>query len=298
MYHPTKQNGMALILVLMFTALLTLVVTSFQYKSASNIQLATLAKAQLSARAELESKKTDFNFKLVTTPLWLFPLRPDQLQEFGLPPDLNFYGKPFIWDNVTISLQDSSGLISVHPFEPRQWEGLLRALGAENADHIAAAFADWIDEDDFLHLNGAERGDYARLDLPRNDLPQLVPELALIKGMSSLWHKLAPYITYIGPGVITPHFAPEQILPYILGPYRAEQMELMRQGTAADVSNLMIQQSEDSLAYLSNRILVNLHVKIEDASYQLSYTALRGFSGANVLFMGEKMPGFVRVELK
>lgn len=295
---PLKENGMALILVLMLAAVIATVVTVYQYKSKANISTAQQAKNNLLARAASESIKEQLVFTLLTTPLWVERPNKARLTELELPEQLNFWGTPFTWQNAEIQLFDTASMIPVHPFEPRMWLNFLTSFNVDNPDHVVAALEDWLDEDDFLHLNGAEKQDYAVAGLPRNGLPQTTDELALVKGLEKDWSRLAPYVTFLGSSVLNFDFSPDALLPTLLGDYRAEQFIQLRNGAEpADSSGLMIERAEEMAVYLSRRLKVTIDVTIENAAYRQSFVLLKSNSAKRISFIAEKQPGYIGTEI-
>lgn len=294
-----KQAGIALIMVLMLAAVISTVITVYQYKSRANITTALQAKNNLLARAAVESIKEELVFELMTTPLWAERPNKDRIAELGLPQDFNFWGRPFAWKNASVQIFDTSGMIPVHPFEPRVWLNFLTSFNVAKPDHVVAALQDWFDEDDFLHLNGAEKADYVQDGLPRNDLPQTADELALVKGLDKDWQRLAPYVTFLGSPVINFDFSPAGLLPALLGEYRAGQFIAIRDGAEqSDDTDLMIERAEEMAVYLSRRLKVSIDVTIEDASYRQSFVLIKSNSAKRVSYVAEKQPGYIGTETK
>lgn len=295
----SKQSGIALIMVLMLAAVISTVITVYQYKSRSNITTALQAKNNLLARAAIESVKEELVFELMTTPLWVERPNTGRLTELGLPADFNFWGRPFNWLNANIQIADTSGLIPVHPFEPRVWLSFLTSFNVADPDHVVAALQDWFDEDDFLHLNGAEKQDYAQPGLPRNGLPQTKDELALVKGLATDWQRLAPYVTFLGSSVINFDFSPAGLLPALLGQYRAEQFIGIRDGTDPDAAkDLMIERAEEMSVYLSRRLKISIDITIDNAAYRQSFVLIKSNSAKRVSYIAEKQPGYIGTEIK
>lgn len=294
-----SQRGIALIMVLMLAAVISTVITVYQYKSRANITTAQQAKNNLLARAAVESVKEELVFELMTTPLWVERPNKARIAELGLPESFNFWGRPFTWQNATIQIYDTSGMISVHPFEPRVWLNFLTSFNVTEPDHVVAALQDWFDEDDFLHLNGAEKQDYAQEGLPRNGLPQTADELALVKGLDKDWQRLAPYITFLGSSVINFDFSPAGLLPTLLGDYRAEQFIAIRDGAEPDATNdLMIERAEEMAVYLSRRLKITIDITIENAAYRQSFVLIKSNSAKRVSYIAEKQPGYIGTETK
>lgn len=271
-----KQRGMALLLVLMITTIISVVITVQQYTIRSTLNLAQQAKDFVAARAIIESTKEELIFQLSTSLLWLYGPSPELSIKSGFPEMTNFYGKSFEYNDVTVTLTDLSGLTAVLPFNEAAWRGLLAYGGATNIDNIIAALKDWYDEDDFLHLNGAEKRDYKQPGLPRNDLPQSIAELALVKGMTpSVWGKISPYLAYISGDQLNADFVPEETLEVMMGEYRAGLARDARKNWQ-DVNKAIDRQSgEQSTFYPSNRLKVEMTSRVNNAAYHISFVLIR-----------------------
>ncbi len=88
------------------------------------------------------------------------------------------------------------------------WSPLLETAGVprEQRDALVDCLVDWVDEDEFTHLNGAESAYYETLDPPyksKNGPLDTVDELFLVKGFNEIiketgttvYHAIAPFLT-------------------------------------------------------------------------------------------------------
>lgn len=292
------QKGVALIIVLMLVAVLSVVVSVYQYRNQSNVQLATQARHYLLARAAVLSAREELVFTLMTTPLWIEQPNSQRIQELGLPPAFNFWGEPFVWKDVSITIQDAGALVAVHPFEPGPWRALLQHVGVQEPQHLIDALEDWYDIDDFVRLNGAEKDDYAINGLPRNNLPQTVSELKLVKGMAPYWSRIEPYLTFLGSPVVNFEFSPVGLLPAFLGQYRAgEFIEMRKSGEHPNVGSLFIQRAEDMGLYLSNRLRITIEYQQAEpkVSYRETIELLKSTSTKRLSYIALKQPGYIQV---
>mgnify|MGYP001772747251 CR=1 FL=1 len=118
---------------------------------------------------------------------------------------------------VKVSLQDSNGLISLVTFRTDVFNNLLKFLGIEEERRriIIDSFLDWIDQDDFTRLNGAEKDYYEREGKakPRNYEIQYKEELSMIRGMDKeLYKKIEPFITILPNSGFNPNTARREVL--------------------------------------------------------------------------------------
>lgn len=125
---------------------------------------------------------------------------------------------------VTISIWPDTGLIDINSAPDELIRSLIASTGIENdrIDPITDAILDWRDEDDLVHLNGAEADDYEAAGLPygpRNGYFETVDELAQVLGMDrALYAALEPAITvYSGHTGINAAVAPRPALLAVPG---------------------------------------------------------------------------------
>ena len=102
------------------------------------------------------------------------------------------------------SVQDESGLVSVNAPRFAMFPALLKHAGVAGSDieRIVARVEDYIDKDDTLTLNGAERHDYLRRGEPPplNWIMSSPMELAKVLGVGEMlipaeWRRLWPVLT-------------------------------------------------------------------------------------------------------
>lgn len=121
-------------------------------------------------------------------------------------------------DEITVTLQDSNGLLSLNSLKPVEFGRLLKYFGFDE-DRVSIAIdslLDWIDQDDLKRLNGAEKDYYSAEGYdykPRNYPLQYKEELLLIRGFDSdIYRKIEPYITLLPSSGFNPNTAPEPVL--------------------------------------------------------------------------------------
>ena len=178
--HPARrQRGIALILALWLTVMLTVIASGFAFSMRSEALAArnmiSLAQARAAANGAIE--RTVFELSRAATPeTW----KRD--------------GAVHTWRDGEISLTasatDESAKIDLNAAN----EALLRSLfinigGAEPdlAAHIVDAIQDWRDADDLKRPNGAEEADYRAAGFkykPANAQFETVTELARVMGVT------------------------------------------------------------------------------------------------------------------
>jgi len=119
---------------------------------------------------------------------------------------------------VTISLQDTNGLLSLSTLNTQVFDRLLKyaQVPEERRRVIIDSLLDWIDPDDLTRLNGAEKDYYEKEGKPygpRNYQIQYPEELTLIRGMDrEIYNKIEPYLTILPNSGFNPNTAPKEVL--------------------------------------------------------------------------------------
>ncbi len=75
------------------------------------------------------------------------------------------YGVNLEGVNALVRVQDEAGLLNLNAPDEQATSALLDAVGAPGAQRLAAALADFVDEDDLRRAEGAEEGAYRRAGL-------------------------------------------------------------------------------------------------------------------------------------
>ena len=193
-----KQQGIALIQVLLLSTILAVVLLSMNHQARQHIRLASAVQQYTQANLALHSAEAEIIYNLLSN-------QPFVLQSgnnnTGVP--WNFYGKPFDFNQLTIQIQDTSGLLSASSPHSATLSGLVQQFGGSESQgrQIAAALADWQDRNDLARLDGAEQPDYRDITV-RNGPIQYLEEWLFVKGVTpQLYQQLAPYLTLFPQGV-------------------------------------------------------------------------------------------------
>ena len=187
-----RQRGVALILVLWLTVMLTVIAGSFAYGMRNEALAArnTVSWAQARSLADGAIHRTVFEL-----------LRPK------VSPDVwASDGAVHVWqeDGARIAVRaiDESGKIDLNSAPDALLKGLLTTAGGLDEASAAAlvdAIGDWKDADDLRRANGAEAADYKAAGspyLPANAPFETVPELQRVLGMTpALYARLADNLT-------------------------------------------------------------------------------------------------------
>jgi len=211
------QKGLALVMVLWFIALLSILALGFSKSTRSDINitrnLLDAARAGHLAEAAIEK-----GIHLL--------LSPDQ----GALESL-FLGNPasFRLEGVTLTywIQDENGKVDINQAPAELIEGLLRSIEVTETDAIRDALLDWRDADDLQLLKGAESREYreaGREMMPTNVPFRDIAELQHVLGITpGLYQKLAPHITvHSSSNGINPDVASREVLMALPGVNRSE----------------------------------------------------------------------------
>jgi general secretion pathway protein K len=227
-----RQEGVALVLVLWVSVLLTVIASSFIVERRTEFLIvnnsASLARAEAAANAGV---------MLAVQQLYRTDNAKDKWNKDGGVHDWSFDGVP-----VRVEIRDESAKIDINTAAEPLLRGLLLSSGLQEdeATRLVDAIVDWRDPDSLKRPQGAEEADYRAAGLPykpANAPFQAIEELQLVLGMRpDLYRRLAPSITVFSRQVgINPTLASRDVLlalpgvtPQMVDDYIA-QRELARQ---------------------------------------------------------------------
>jgi len=249
---PRAQRGIALVLVLWLTVLLTVIASGFAFSMRSEALAARNAMSLAQARAAADGAVERMVFELSR------PRIPD-----AWAPD----GSPHTWQDgdVTITARavDEASRIDINVAPDALLRSMLMAQGVEEskAGQLADAIADWRDPDDFKRPNGAEDPDYRAAGLkygPANGPFETVAELSRVLGMTpDLYARLAPIVTVYSrqPGV-NPLTASREVLLALPNATPETVDAYLAQRQAALAAKQPVPQYPPAQAYMSGAIPV------------------------------------------
>ena len=215
MRGPSKQRGVALVLVIWVAVILCVVAASFIIERRTETMVVlnsiALARAQQAADAGVS--------KAVGETYRNDPTATDAWKRDGAPHDWTFEGT-----NVRVELRDESAKIDVNTASEALLRGLLLSIGLQDdeASRLLDAILDWRDADSLKRPNGAEEPEYRAAGLnykPANAPFQALEEMQLVLGMRpEIYRRLAPLTTVYSrlPG-INPQVASREVLLAVPG---------------------------------------------------------------------------------
>lgn len=190
------QKGIALIQVLILSTVLSVVLLSMNFQAREHLKLANAVNQYIDAELLLKSAQAEVIFTMLTTD-WQQLSKADEQRERTL---WNFHGKDFQFGQVTLNIQDTSGLLNLN--SPDINTLILMTGDRTRGLALADAIADWQDSDDRMRLNGAEQAQYPAEVLVRNAGIQFAEELQLIHGVDpDIYRKLLAMTSFFTRGI-------------------------------------------------------------------------------------------------
>jgi general secretion pathway protein K len=229
----SHMRGIALVLVLWITVLLTVIAGSFAYGMRNEALAARNALSTAQARWVADGAVNRTVFEL---------MRPKVSPDVWAPD-----GSVHAWDEagarIAVVAIDESGKIDLNQAPDNLLKGLLQTAGgldADSADRFVDVIGDWKDADDLRRPNGAEAPEYQAAGLPykpANAPFEAVPELQRVLGMTpELYAKLADSLTvHSRMAGVNPTYASRTVL-------------LSLPGATAEMVDTYIAQRRDALA--------------------------------------------------
>lgn len=186
-----SQSGVALILVLWVSVLLTVIASSFAYATRTDIGVLSNKNAQALAAAAADAGV----HRAIAEVYRPFPV-PHGWKQDGIPHDFDL-GEA----RVRVSMADESAKIDLNDGSPLLLKGMFLSQGLSDAEstQLVDAIQDWRDSDSLARPNGAEEEYYREAGLPQrpaNAPFQTIEELRLVRGVTpELFRRIEPMIT-------------------------------------------------------------------------------------------------------
>jgi general secretion pathway protein K len=210
-----QQRGIALVMVLWLTVMLTVIAASFAYGMRNEALAArnTVSLAQARSLADGAIYRTVYEL-----------MRPRTLVDAWQPD-----GSVHAWTEgdtrIAVSALDESGKIDINTAPDMLLKGLLQTAAGVDPDAAARlidVIGDWKDADDLRRPNGAEAPDYQAAGLtykPANAPFESVAELQRVLGMTdAIYGRIADSLTvYTRMTGINPTYASRAVLLSIPG---------------------------------------------------------------------------------
>lgn len=209
----TRQKGMALVLVLWVLSLLTIMAGSFALSMRRESAIVAGIKNNAQAMAIAESG-------IAIAETMLLNPAPNK----GWRADGSIYELTAAEAKIRVRLLSEKGKIDINKAGEKILQALMTYAPVDEKQQtkLAGAILDWRDEDDLVHLEGAEKTEYEDAGLsyqPRNKPFQSIEELQLVLGMDkSVFKWIEPLVTvYSGQQQVAVQQAAKEVLKIIPG---------------------------------------------------------------------------------
>lgn len=208
-----REKGIALVLVLWVTLLMSVIAGSFALSARTESIQSRILYNETQARFMAEAGLNRAVFEL---------RNPDPVSRWIA--DGRTYEMELDGVKIEIKMTDESGKIDLNQANEELLIGLFASvgMGLDEAIGLADKVMDWKDADEEVRLSGAEDADYFAVDYRHGakDAPfDTVPELIQVMGVSyEMYRKIEPALTvYSGRKNINLAFAPKEVLLAIDG---------------------------------------------------------------------------------
>lgn len=251
--HRRAQRGIALIVVLWLTIMLTVIASGFAFSMRSEAVSARNALSLAQARVAADGAVDRMAFEL-SRPRYAAAWKAD--------------GQSHAWREGDVSLVgtavDESSRIDLNGAPETLLRGLFQQVGGadpETAARIAEAIQDWKDPDELRRPNGAEEADYRAAGMkhkPANAPFETVSELARVLGVTpSLYARVADSLTVNSrqPG-INAQLAPRDVLLAIPNVTPEQVDAFLAQRAEAQAANLPVPAFAPAAAYVAGAVPV------------------------------------------
>lgn len=223
-----KTQGIALIQVLLLSAILGVMLVSMHITARGHVNLATLAVARAEAMVALNSMEAETLISLLTS------VKKKQPQsELYLPRVWHFDNQPIAVDDGVVQIEDTSSLLSL--IAPSALMPLLTGItnNQQQAEQLIASLEDWQDADNETRFGGAEQHDYPAGVVVRNSVIQDVSELLSVKGFTpELVEKIRPFVTMFPKKYQNTYAMSDELMAYYLDPVQLKQVLAERHADA------------------------------------------------------------------
>ncbi|TON99979.1 hypothetical protein CGH44_24480, partial [Vibrio parahaemolyticus] len=137
---------------------------------------------------------------------------------------------------------------------------------------ILDSLEDWMDNDNFVRLNGAEKQFYNTPSLPRNAPIQSIDELRMVRGMTDeIWRKISPHLTLFGVEEIDERFVEDGLLKTALSEFNYEQLTVAREDYLAGNLATLNARYDEITRYSGRSLDISVQVPLGTGEYQESF---------------------------
>ncbi|MCE3218258.1 MULTISPECIES: hypothetical protein [Vibrio] len=259
-FFYTKQSGVALLQVLLMSAVISVLALQMSYSAKDKVSIAQVIQDKVMAEVAVRTMESELLFAL-STARWA----KDEQHENKLAQIWNFYGSPFEYEDIgTITIQDNSGLISVFNGGDRSTveRAFERLLGSKHQARVARNAL--IDKQGFQSSTN-DTGLSGQFFQSRKEMLRALEEVGISSSKAEVFTRI-PYSAYL------PLQAPDESLKLWLPERQAKAVIESRQNgelTPQLFTQLTgLRKSDYMLFYPSGRFIITLKKQIGDARVQ------------------------------
>jgi len=261
----SHQSGIALIQVLLITAILSVLALYLSSTAKDQIKIAQWADDKAIALVSVHSAEANLYFSLLTN-----AKKQTQNKNEGnhnLANQWNFFASPFVMNqHVTAKIQDQSALIHAHFPDPQTLKSLIASQGLPmvEVNHIYDNLLDWQDLDNIPRINGDES--LSALDNIRNGaIPDLHDFSFVPKMTDNLLTLLLNNTTLYNQGFFNPMDSPKELLTAITNAEVAKQVIQLRESGQLNMTQFSqltgFVENDKMLFYPSNILSIEFEGK-------------------------------------
>ncbi|WP_404341347.1 general secretion pathway protein GspK [Pseudoalteromonas mariniglutinosa] len=278
-HNVSHQQGIALVQVLIISFILALLGIFINQSVQQQVNVTKQIQNKFTMRLELEEAETQ-----LFTALLAYSKYPEVNSENPVVKNWNFYGKEFkLTDSTYATLTDIRSLAGLNINNAKLIKSIFLQLGVDDVqtEHYISSLLDWIDENDYHLINGAESAYYraqGKHYQPRNYYLQSINEALLIRGAQQVdSEQFQQYFTTDFVGGFNPLNAPEVILHAFIKDDTIANKVIKRRNngtlTSLDFYRLTgVDEGEFITFATSNKIRVQLRTVLNGAQLTKQYT--------------------------
>ena len=212
------ERGSATLLMLLIASVIITVGLGFNWLVKEHLHASEGLKSKAEAILKARSAYDTLVFLMLTGNVSQKEILLSGGQELTTLTALPLDGKEVNFsEDVSVSLQDSNGLLSLSTVNAVALDRLIRQTTKQNsASQQIDSFLDWTDTDSLSRINGAETSYYSGQGLtyvPRNYALQYQQELQLVRGFGpDLYGKIQQHLTVLPSTGFNPNTADDEVL--------------------------------------------------------------------------------------
>ncbi len=208
------QSGLAMVIVIWVLSLMTIMAGSFALTMRREITVISSVKDNAGALATAETG--------IAIAQQMLSINNKDMRWVA---DGSLYQIQYNDSEIRVRLLSEQGKIDINTAKEDLLTLMMESTSVEISEQqaLVGAIIDWRDQDDLVHINGAEKREYDDAGLnysPANKNFQMIEELLLVLGMNvSIFEELQPLITvYSEQDKVTLKVATDEVLVAVLEP--------------------------------------------------------------------------------